>query len=118
MSTMAVLARSSADATYTADGVFVRIAGELDAQSLPQLRSTLLRNRPDHCRDVIIDAGAVTYVDDSALAVLVAAGAWAANSGATISYSRMSATLRDEVDALDLAAAMPMLAPVGARAGR
>ena len=42
MSTMAVLARSSADATYTADGMFVRLAGELDSQSLSQLRSTLL----------------------------------------------------------------------------
>jgi anti-anti-sigma factor len=117
MSTMAVLARSSADATYMSDGMFVRLAGELDGQSLPQLRSSLLRTRPDHCRDVIIDAGGVTYVDDSALAVLVAASAWAANSGASISFSRMSDALRDEVDALDLQAALPMLAPIGTRAG-
>src|SRR3954447_3130767 len=116
MSTMAVLARSSADATYTADGMFVRLAGELDSQSLSQLRSTLLRTRPEACKDLIIDAGAVTYVDDSALAVLVAASAWAASSGATVSYSRMSETLRTEVRALDLDAAMPMLAPIGARA--
>ena len=118
MSTMAVLARSSADATYTADGMFVRIAGELDGQSLSQLRSSLLRTRPAVCRDVIVDAGAVTYVDDSALAVLVAASAWAADSGATVSYSRMSDSLRHEVDALGLDTAMPMLAPIGARAGR
>lgn len=118
MSTMAVLARSSADATFTSDGMFVRVAGELDGQSLSQLRSALLRTRPEQCRDVIVDAGAVTYVDDNALAVLVAASAWAANSGASISYSRMSETLRTQVDALDLHAAMPMLAPIGTRAGQ
>ncbi|MDQ1701521.1 MAG: anti-sigma factor antagonist [Frankiaceae bacterium] len=115
MSTMAVLARSSADATFTADGMFVRIAGELDSQSLSQLRSSLLRTRPSVCRDVIVDAGAVTFVDDSALAVLVAASAWAADSGATISYSRMSDALRAEVETLGLQAALPMLAPIGAR---
>ncbi|MCU1675324.1 MAG: anti-sigma-factor antagonist [Frankiales bacterium] len=117
MSTMAVLARSSADATFTADGMFVRIAGELDGQSLSQLRSSLLRTRPAASSDVIVDAGAVTYVNDSALAVLVAASAWAANSGAAISYSRMSDALRTEVEALGLETAMPMLAPIGARAG-
>ena len=117
MSTMAVLARSSADATYTADGMFVRIAGDLDGQSLSQLRSSLLRTRPAHCRDIIVDAGAVSFVDDDALAVLVAASAWAANSGAAISYSRMSDTLRLEVEALGLQAAMPMLASIGTRAG-
>ena len=117
MSTMTVLARSSADATYTADGMFVRIAGELDGQSLSQLRSSLLRTRPAVCRDVIVDAGAVTYDDDDALAVLIAAGAWAANTGATISYSRMSDVLRAEVEALGLEAALPMLAPIGMRTG-
>lgn len=117
MSTMAVLARSSADATYTTDGMYVRIAGDLDGESLPQLRQSLLRTRPANCRDIIVDAGAVTSVDDSALAVLVAASAWATDSGAAISYSRMSDALRDEVEALDLHAALPMLAPIGARAG-
>ncbi len=118
MSTMAVLARSSADATYTADGMYVRIAGELDAQSLSQLRSSLLRTRPAICRDVIVDAGAVTYVDDAALATLVAAGVWAADSGASISYSRMSDVLRTEVQALGLETSLPMLAPVGTRTAR
>lgn len=117
MSTMTVAARSTVEATHTNDGMYVRVEGQLDAQSLPQLREVLLRRRPAHETDIIVDAGAVTSVGDEALAVLVAASAWAADTGARLSYSRMSDALRAEVDALGIGVALPMLAPIGTRAG-
>jgi hypothetical protein len=48
----------------------------------------------------------------------MAAGAWAVDTGARLGFSRMADCVRDEVDALELAVLLPMLAPAGERAGR
>ena len=57
----------------------------------------------------------MTAVDDEALAILMAAGAWAVDTGARLGFSRMSDCLRDEVDSLDISMLLPMLAPAGER---
>src|SRR5690348_11857489 len=105
-------------ATYTADGVLVRLDGALDGGSAGQLRNALLSVRPAGCDDVIIDAGGVTAVDDDALAVLLAAGAWAIDTGARLGFSRMSDCLRSEIAMLDISMLLPMLAPPGERVAR
>lgn len=101
----------------TDDGVLVRLGGTLDAGSRPELRASLLRTRPAGRADVIIDAGDVVAVDDHVLAVLLAVGAWARETGTRLSFSRMSDPLRREVDALGCAALLPMLEPAGRRHG-
>jgi anti-anti-sigma regulatory factor len=111
-------AAADVSSLFTEDGVLVRLDGALDAASAPQLRSALLSSRPAGCDDVIIDAGGVTRIDDEALAILMAAGAWAVDTGARLGFSRMADCVRDEVDALELAVLLPMLAPAGERAGR
>jgi anti-anti-sigma regulatory factor len=105
-------------ATYTDDGVLVRLDGALDADSAGQLRNALLSVRPAGCDDVIIDAAGVTDVDDDALAVLLAAGAWAIDTGARLGFSRMSDCLRAEIAMLDISMLLPMLAPAGERVAR
>jgi anti-anti-sigma regulatory factor len=103
---------------YTEDGLLVRLDGALDGSSTGQLAKALLTTRPFGCDDVIIDGGGVTAVDDDALAVLMAAGAWAVDTGARLGFSRMSDCLRTEVDSLDISMLLPMLAPAGERVVR
>lgn len=103
---------------FTEDGVLVRLDGALSADSAAQLRTALLSTRPAGCDDVIIDAGGVTRIDDEALAILMAAGAWAVDTGARLGFSRMADCVRDEVEALELAVLLPMLAPAGERTVR
>jgi anti-anti-sigma regulatory factor len=103
---------------YTEDGVLVRLDGALDASCVTQLGRALLTTRPYGCDDVVIDGGGVTSVDEEALAILMAAGAWAVDTGARLGFSRMSDCLRDEVDTLDIAMLLPMLAPAGERTVR
>jgi anti-anti-sigma regulatory factor len=109
---------STVVATHTVDGVLVRLDGAFDADSAPALRTALLSVRPAGCDDVIIDAGGVTTVDDDALAVLLAAGAWAVDTGARLGFSRMSDCLREEIASLDISMLLPMLAPAGERVAR
>ena len=50
--------------------------------------------------------------------MLLAAGAWAVDTGARLGFSRMSDALRGEIAFLDISMLLPMLAPAGERAGR
>jgi anti-anti-sigma regulatory factor len=111
---------AAADVTtlFTEDGVLVRLDGAIDGDAAPQLRSALLSSRPAGCDDVIIDAGGVTRIDDEALAILMAAGAWAVDTGARLGFSRMADCVRDEVEALEISVLLPMLAPAGERVAR
>jgi anti-anti-sigma regulatory factor len=103
---------------YTEDGMLVRLDGALSADCSAQLRLALLTQRPAGCDDVIIDAAGVTGVDDDALAVLLAAGAWAVDTGARLGFSRMSECMRTEIAGLDISMLLPMLAPAGERTVR
>jgi anti-anti-sigma regulatory factor len=102
----------------TDDGMVVQLSGALGSDALPSLRQALLVTRPAGCDDVVIDADGVTSIDENALAVLLAAGAWAVDTGARLGFSRMSETLRTEIAFLDISMLLPMLAPIGERAGR
>ena len=104
-------------AVVTGDGLLVRLSGALDDASVPALRAALLGVRPASCDDVIVDAGDVEAVDESAFAVLLAAGTWVADTGGRLSFVRMSQTLRREVAQLGLERLLPMLEPVGERGG-
>src|SRR6478672_5639039 len=77
--------------TRMADGLLVRLAGELGTETLKDLRTTLLSPLPADCRDVVLDAGDVTDLEVEALAVVFAAWAWAEEHGARFLLSRTSA---------------------------
>src|SRR4051794_12225242 len=81
---------SAVMSTRLADGLLVRLSGELGTESLTDLRSTLLSPLPADCRDVVVDAGDVTAVEFDALAVVFAAWAWAEEQGARFLLSRTS----------------------------
>ena len=112
----ATLAPTSVDVVSTEDGMLVRLAGELAAESAGQLRHLLLRLRPAGVDDVVVDAADVTAVDDTTLAVLLAASCWVADTGGRFSFSRMSEPLRREVAQLGVEDELGMLEPVGDRA--
>ncbi len=97
------------------DGMVVRLEGPLDESSLPALRATLLAPRSARCQDVIVDAGHVESATDDVLAVLVAAAAWAASTGARFRLSAASAPLRRLIDTLGLSDALPTLTVAAAR---
>jgi anti-anti-sigma factor len=115
MSAATLATEPTVTAVLTGDGLLVRLSGALDVVSAPALRAALLGVRPVGCDDVVVDAGDVTAVDDSALAVLLAAGTWVVDTGGRLSFVRMSSTLRREVAQLGLERLLPMLEPVGER---
>ncbi len=90
------------------DGMVVRLEGYLDESCLPALRDVLLRPRPAHRRDVMVDAGHVASLSDEVLAVLVAAAWWAMMTGGRFRLSAASPPLRELIETLDLVDALPM----------
>lgn len=54
------------------EGICVAVAGEVDIDSAPRMRRALM-NALASSRPVTVDLGAVTFLDSSGLAVLVAA---------------------------------------------
>ncbi|MFL6139265.1 MAG: STAS domain-containing protein [Frankiaceae bacterium] len=115
MSVATLASEPTVMAVVTSDGLLVRLSGALDVIGVPALRHALLGVRPVGCDDVVVDAGDVTAVDESALAVLLAAGTWVVDTGGRLSFARMSETLRREVAQLGLERLLPMLEPVGER---
>ncbi len=105
-STLDLTVHDTAPATVQAhelsDGVFVQLAGDLDDRTLPTLRRALLAVRPATCRDVVVDAGAVTAITDDALAVLLAGAAWARDTGLRFTVCRVAPALEAELRALQL----------------
>ncbi|HVB26950.1 MAG TPA: STAS domain-containing protein [Mycobacteriales bacterium] len=98
-----------------ADGLVIRLSGHLGHGDTDALRAALLTPRPRGCDDVLVDAGDVAAVDDDALAVLLAAPAFAAQTGGRLTLTRSSAALSGTLDAIGLADALPVLGPVGLR---
>jgi len=105
----AAAALPSIDAHRVGNGLVVRLSGVLDGQAVPALRRELLAPLPNACRDVFIDAGTVTALDDEALAVLVAGSSWARSTGARFAFSAASTPVLLQIDALDLDAVLPVL---------
>jgi len=51
----------------------VHAAGELDVNTAPELREQLARLISEHTRLIVVDLGEVSFVDSTALSVLVSA---------------------------------------------
>lgn len=118
MSTMTADALGTVSANVLADGIVVRLTGSLDVASLPELRATLLTSRPEGCDDVLVDAGHVTEVHERALAVLVAAADWAAETGGRLRFAAMSSALIDTADYFSVTDLLPRLPGPGGRADK
>jgi anti-anti-sigma regulatory factor len=116
MSTMTADTLSTVSANVLADGIVVRLSGSLDAASLPELRATLLRPRPEGCDDVLVDAGHVTEVHERALAVLVAAADWANETGGRLQFAALSKPLLETAEYFDVTDLLPRLPGPGGRA--
>jgi anti-anti-sigma regulatory factor len=92
------------------DGMVVRLSGGLDTEeALVALRAALLTPRPEGVRDVVVDAGQVTAVSDSAVAVLWAALAWAESTDRRMRFCGMSAPLTRTLEELGLSDELPRL---------
>ena len=103
--------------SHLADGKVVRLSGAIGGRHASQLRLALLMPLPEGCRDVVVDAGEVTHVDDEALSILLAAPAWAGDHGGRMLLSRSAAALDEILDELDLMDDLPRLRPL-ARASK
>lgn len=57
--------------TAVGSAATVRVTGDLDCYTAPQLRSALLEAMADGVRDVTLDVGATQFVDSTGLSVLV-----------------------------------------------
>jgi len=115
MSTMTADTTGSVNASVLADGIVVRLTGSLDVASLPELRSTLLGSRPEGCDDVLVDAGHVTEVHERALALLVAAARWTAETGGRLQFAAMSKPLLETAGYFGVIDLLPRLPGPGGR---
>jgi anti-anti-sigma regulatory factor len=112
MTTATLEATGHVDCVHLADGMLVRLGGTLSEQELPQLRHALLGPLHDSCRDVVIDAGEVTAINDDAIAVLLAARVWAEDHGARMLLSRSAPALESTLEELAITNALPRLGSV------
>jgi anti-sigma B factor antagonist len=55
----------------TESGVLIRVAGEVDLYSSPELRKAILKSVPSGDGEMGIELSAVTYIDSSGVATLV-----------------------------------------------
>jgi hypothetical protein len=99
-----------------ADGLVVRLAGVFSSEAAGLLRTALLRPRPAACRDVLVDAGAISGIADEPLRVLAAAPRWTDEAGGRLSFTRVSDAVAHAADGLGVRDGLPLLAPPGRRA--
>src|SRR5579875_3247227 len=93
-----------------ADGMLVRLDGELvDDAAVDNLREALLRPLPAGCKDVIVDAGNVTAVNDSAIAVLLAGSDWARSARRRFALSNSSPALDEALRVVRMEDELPRL---------
>jgi anti-anti-sigma regulatory factor len=116
MSTMTAADFGSVSTTCLDDGLVVRLSGSLDVDSLADLRAALLVDRPEGCNDVMVDAAQVTEVHERALAVLIAAGEWAEQTGGRLRFAAISGALVETAEYFDVADLLPRLPAPGGRA--
>jgi anti-anti-sigma regulatory factor len=111
-------ATGTVSCVHLADGKLVQLAGRLGHAELPALRLALLTPLFDECRDIVVDAGEVDYVEDEAIAVLIAAEEWATYAGARLLLSRSAPAFEQALLDLDLADRIPRLSQLGTAARR
>ena len=59
------------DKSQSSDGSLIRVVGEVDLYSSPELRMAILKAVPSAEGDLAIDLAGVTYIDSSGVATLV-----------------------------------------------
>src|SRR3954454_23403022 len=109
MTTAMLEATGHVDCVHLADGMLVRLGGTLSGNQLPQLRDALLTPLNEGCRDVVVDAGEITAINDDAIAVLLAARVWAEDHGARMMRARSAPALYATLEELDITGALPRL---------
>jgi anti-anti-sigma regulatory factor len=109
MTTAMLEATGHVDCVHLADGMLVRLGGTLSGRQLPELRDALLAPLEEGCRDVVVDAGEVTAINDEAIAVLLAARVWAEDHGARMMLSRSAPALESTLEELEITGALPRL---------
>jgi len=109
MSTATLEATGHVDCVHLADGLLVRLGGSITSSQLPELRDALLTPLAEGCRDVVVDAGEVTGINDDALAVLLAGRVWAEDHGARMLLSRTAPALESSLEELEITGALPRL---------
>ena len=84
-------------------GVVLFVAGELDAHSSPQLRTTLLELVAGDDHEVVVDLAGVSFCDSTGLGVLVGAHRRMAASDRTLAVQSPRPSVRHllEVSGLD-----------------
>lgn len=87
----------------------ITLEGAVTGAACPGLRDAVLRRLPDGINQVLIDASAVTAIDDAVFAVLLAGGAWLRTRGGRIGFSAASASVRRSLAALGLSTLLPVL---------
>ena len=115
MTTAMLEATGHVDCVHLADGMLVRLGGTLSGAHLPELRDALLAPLDEGCRDVVVDAGEVTEINDDALAVLLAARIWAEDHGARMMLSRSAPALESTLEELAITGALPRLSAMPAQ---
>ena len=109
MSTATIEATGHVECVRLADGLLVRIGGPVTTHQLPALRHALLSPLDEGCRDVVVDAGDLTSVDDDVLAVLLAGRVWAEDHGARMLLSRSAPCLEETLEELEISGALPRM---------
>lgn len=107
------VATGAVNCVHLGDGKLVQLSGRLGQDELPALRLALLTPLFDECRDVVVDAGEVEYIEDEAIAVLLAADEWATYAGARLLISRAAPVVEQALFELDLADRFKRLSPLG-----
>jgi anti-sigma B factor antagonist len=59
------------DTEHSPEGLLIRVSGEVDLYSSPELRKVILKSVPSAKGDLAIDLSGVTYIDSSGVATLV-----------------------------------------------
>jgi anti-sigma B factor antagonist len=75
------------------DGVCVAVSGEVDIDTAPRMRRALLE-AVEAGQPVVVDLGAVTFMDSSGLAALIVAQRAAQAAGATVELAEVPAPVR------------------------
>ncbi|MFP5257201.1 MAG: STAS domain-containing protein [Acidimicrobiia bacterium] len=86
----------------TAAGHVVRVGGELDLASAPQLSEALADPSGDVSQPVVLDLSGVSFIDSSALRALLLAGRQLADAGRTLQIGPRSEAVRRVLEVTQL----------------
>ena len=114
MAAMALETSGQVATSLLTDGMIVRLSGDVSTGSISTLRDTLLTVLPAGCHDVVVDAGEVTSIDPTALAVLFAGWAWIEEHDGRFLLSRTSHAFEDALVENGVADDLPRLTPLAA----